>query len=159
MKQIIDDYFATEDGRIWSNKTNKYVAQRIGPKGYYHVNLSIGGKCKTYQVHRLIAKAFIPNPQNFPVINHKDGNKLNNHIDNLEWCTYQYNTQHADKNGLITRAVGIATSNGHFFENDIRKIRALSKEGMSQSKIASTYNVTKGTIQQILNGNTYKWVQ
>ena len=159
MKQIIGDYFVTEDGKIWSNKTNKYIAQRIGSKGYYLVNLSINGKCKTYQVHRLVAEAFIPNPENYPVINHKDGNKHNNHFENLEWCTYQHNAQHAVENGLIAHAVGVATSNGQFLEKDIRDIRVLRSNGMSQSKIASLYHVTKGAIQQILNGNTYKWVR
>ena len=158
MKQIVDDYFVTEDGKIWSNKTNKYISQRIGPKGYYLVNLSIKGKCKTYQVHRLVAKAFIANPNNYPVINHKDGDKLNNRVENLEWCTYQYNTQHACKNGLINPAVGVATLNGHFLETDIRNIRLLRDNGLSWSKIASIYNVTRSAIQQILNGSTYKWV-
>lgn len=158
MKKIFEGYYITEDGRIWSSKSNKFIAQRISPKGYYVVNLSINKHCKTYQVHNLIAIAFIPNPNNYNVINHKDGNKLNNNINNLEWCTQKYNMQHAFKNNLINVAKGIRTKNGHFNEKDINNIRLLRQQGLSQYSIAKKYNVTKEAIQQILSGNTYKWV-
>ena len=63
--------------------------------GYYRIGL-YNGKNKKYEfVHRIVAKTFIPNPENKPIINHKDGNKLNNNIDNLEWCTQQENVIHA----------------------------------------------------------------
>jgi hypothetical protein len=68
--------------------------------GYYYVNLYEKGKYKTFRVHRLMALAFIENPQNKPFINHKDGNKLNNSLENLEWCTPKENTIHALKTGL-----------------------------------------------------------
>lgn len=60
-------------------------------KGYIRVVLSKGNKLHTYQVHRLVAQAFLPNPNNLPVVNHKDRNPSNNCVDNLEWCTHQYN--------------------------------------------------------------------
>lgn len=158
MKKIFEEYYVTEDGKIWSSKSNKFIAQRVSPKGYYIVNLSINKHCKTYQVHNLVATAFIPNPNNYNVINHKDGNKLNNNINNLEWCTYKYNTQHAVTNNLVHPAKGINTKNGHFNEKDINNIKLLRQQGLSQYSIAKKYNVTRGAIQQILNGNTYKWV-
>lgn len=158
MKEVIKDYFATEDGQIWSNKTHKYVAQRISPSGYYHVNLSIDGKCRTFQVHRLIAKAFLDATDVTPIINHKDGNKLNNHVTNLEWCTYQYNTQHAETSRLTHHAVGVNSRFGKFSEEDISNIRQLRNHGLSQYQIANMYNVTRSSIQQILDGKNYKWV-
>jgi hypothetical protein len=69
--------------------------------GYCFVGLTRNKKCKNFAVHRLVAKAFIPNPNNFSDINHKDGNKKNNHVENLEWTTRSKNLKHAVNNGLV----------------------------------------------------------
>ena len=75
---------------------------RKGASGYYFINLSPGdSKFYPKYVHRMVAEAFIPNPENKPCVNHKDGEGLNNHVDNLEWVTYQENMQHAIDNGLV----------------------------------------------------------
>jgi len=82
---------------------NKYIPplkKTIGTTGYYHVHLAVDKNHKNYRVHRLVAAAFIPNPENKPCINHIDGNKLNNHVSNLEWCTMKENSQHAVRIGL-----------------------------------------------------------
>lgn len=68
---------------------------------YKCVHLYKDGKCEKYSVHRLVATAFIPNPNNYPCVNHKDENKLNNHVDNLEWCSYGYNNSYG--NGYVQR--------------------------------------------------------
>lgn len=83
-------------------KKEKILKPRINSTGYMVVNLYKNAKFKTFKIHRLIAQAFIINPENKPCINHIDGNKLNNSIDNLEWCTYRENTIHAIKNGLAS---------------------------------------------------------
>ncbi len=70
------------------------VLKQVVDGGYAHVNLSCKGKIKKSRVHRLVAVAFLPNPNNLPVVNHKDENKLNNMVDNLEWCTHLYNTRY-----------------------------------------------------------------
>lgn len=68
------------------------VLQQMRDKqGYYHVMLSCNGKINRCRVHRLVAMAFIPNKQGYPIVNHKDENTSNNRVDNLEWCTHQYN--------------------------------------------------------------------
>lgn len=81
-----------------------YKARELKPEitqdGHYRVVLSNAGHKKRVFVHRLVALAFIPNPQNYPVINHKDGNPANNTVDNLEWTTVQENVLHAYKLGL-----------------------------------------------------------
>jgi hypothetical protein len=69
-------------------------------KHYCHCGLTKNGESKTKSVHRLVAEAFIPNPNNLPQVNHIDGNKLNNNIDNLEWCTNQENMDHSYRIGL-----------------------------------------------------------
>lgn len=81
------------------------LKQHLSKRGYWCVKLSNGGKTKTKTVHRFVG-LFIKNPQSLPDINHKDGNKTNNHIDNLEWCNHTQNMQHAIKNGLINRLSG-----------------------------------------------------
>lgn len=70
---------------------------RVNGGGYYHISFCKNNKCKTFNIYRLIAINFIPNPENKPQVNHIDGNKLNNHVNNLEWCTRSENMQHAWK--------------------------------------------------------------
>ena len=76
------------------------MKQKIQNSGYLYVTLCINNKAKNMLVHRLVALTFIPNPEKYEFVNHKDGNKKNNHVDNLEWCTNAYNIRHAYKNGL-----------------------------------------------------------
>ena len=84
---------------IYKDGRKKVLEERIlhnfiSDLGYYHVMLSKDGVPKRYKVHRLVAKAFIPNPENLPVINHKDENPKNNVVENLEWCTQGYNVHY-----------------------------------------------------------------
>lgn len=72
----------------------------LGSRGYLFVNLSKNKKNKAFRVHRLVAKEFLPNPNNYLEVNHRNGNKLNNCVDNLEWCSRSYNVSHAWKNKL-----------------------------------------------------------
>lgn len=87
------------NGRV-DNRSGRVLKQKINRYGYGEVTLSSDGKRKTYLVHRLVAAAFIPNPENKQTINHKDGNKLNNHVNNLEWATQKENQQHKWQYGL-----------------------------------------------------------
>lgn len=127
--------------------------------GYLIASLHKEGKTKSVLLHRLIAKAFIPNPNNLPQVNHKDGNKQNNMIDNLEWVSAQDNIIHAYTNNLMHPAHGIKINVGHFVEEDIRNIRRMALTGMSQRKIAAEYGVHQGSIWLILKGKTYRWVE
>ena len=96
-----NDYLIYENGFIYSKKSKRFLKCPIDSKGYKYLDLR-NSKCKYRcpKVHRLIALAFIPNPNNLPQINHKDGNKKNNKVDNLEWCTNLYNTKEAIRLGL-----------------------------------------------------------
>lgn len=79
----------------------RFKALHKGWHGYLWVSLCKGGKAKTQSVHRVIANTFLENKNNYPDVNHKDGNKLNNNVDNLEWCTTKQNQIHAAVNGLL----------------------------------------------------------
>ena len=96
-------YFATEDGRIWSEKSHKFLSMSM--RGMYlRVTLFLNDKTrKSFAVHRLIAETFIPNPLNLPQINHIDENKLNNNVNNLEWVTVRQNANHATRNERISK--------------------------------------------------------
>ena len=83
-------------------RKGRILKQNIGTTGYYSVNLSKNGKTRYIRVHTILAKVFIPNPNDYPCINHIDGNKLNNNLDNLEWCTYSHNNSEAYRIGLKT---------------------------------------------------------
>lgn len=113
MKPIpnFEDYAITENGDVYrvsySDKGNggKYILpHKLTPKldryGYYKVVLSVHRKLYCRTVHRLVAQTFIPNPNNLPMVNHRDGDKTNNRIDNLEWVTARENTAHAFRTGL-----------------------------------------------------------
>lgn len=89
-----DGYFATDDGRIWSDKTHRFLKQAVGHHGYPYVVLSIEGKTKTELVHRLVARTFIPNTDCKTYVNHIDEDKTNNNLSNLEWVTPSENANH-----------------------------------------------------------------
>ena len=105
IQEFNGEYEVSNLGRVRSMKRYKGVVGRIMPQtiqrtGYYAVTFHMNNKAYCRKVHRLVIEAFTPNPDNLPTINHIDGNKLNNHVSNLEWCTYQENMQHAVRTGL-----------------------------------------------------------
>ena len=95
-----NSYLINTKGEVFSKKTGKQLKPHLHEKGYLRVTLQCDGKKKKHRIHRLVAEQFINNPDNLPQVNHKDGNKLNNDISNLEWCTQSQNMQHAVENGL-----------------------------------------------------------
>lgn len=110
-------------------------------KGYCIIGLGTVGNRKTRSVHRLVAEAFIPNPQNFPQVNHKDENKSNNNIDNLEWCTNDYNIHYGS--GIIRKSHGVVQlSKSHEIINKYNSILEASKKtGIAKTSI---YNAAHG---------------
>ena len=87
-------YAVTSCGRVWSYKRQKFLTPSTNEKGYLYVSLYKNGEHKRCRIHRLIAEAYLPNPNNLPQINHKDENKANNCLQNLEWCNAKYNTNY-----------------------------------------------------------------
>ncbi|MFC1744841.1 NUMOD4 domain-containing protein [Candidatus Riflebacteria bacterium] len=126
--------------------------------GYLMVGLRKGGKSTPKKIHRLVLSTFGDgNPLNKPCVNHKDGNKANNHIDNLEWVTPLENTQHAAEMGLIP--VGEDVWNAKLTANNVKQIRKLLCEGTNTDvEIAKMFGVTDNVIYQIRHQETWKHV-
>uniref|UniRef100_A0AAU8B862 Endonuclease n=1 Tax=Dulem virus 42 TaxID=3145760 RepID=A0AAU8B862_9CAUD len=96
-----DKYLIYSDGRVYSFKSNKFLKPRMTMDGYERVALYDNGKSYEYRVHRLVAEAFLENPDNLSQINHKDFNRRNNILENLEWCTNEENVKHSIDNNRL----------------------------------------------------------
>ena len=104
-KQIsgYNNYYIYDNGDVLNISTNKILKGSIGENGYKYYRLSKDNNKTMFYAHRLVAEHFLENPNSLPVVNHKDGNKLNNQLSNLEWVSYSENTQHAHNNNLIKK--------------------------------------------------------
>lgn len=96
-------YAVTEDGQVWSHKSGRFLKPIIDSWGYAKVNLSKNGKFKGYKIHRLVAEAYIPNPEGLRDINHRDENKQNNHVSNLCWMSHKDNCNYGTRNQRISQ--------------------------------------------------------
>lgn len=125
-------------------------------KGFYAlVGLkNEGERQKTRLVHRLVAEAFIENDKNKPFVNHKDGNKLNNRVENLEWCTYRENTDHAVANDLV--AFGSRACKTKLAEQEVYQIKHLIYKGYSCKYISMMFGVSISTISCIKKGKNWR---
>lgn len=154
-------YAITEDGKVWNYSTSNFLSlrgsgKRSGKKrGYKTVALWSRDKKYTYfYVHRLVAIHFIPNLKKLKTVNHKDGNKENNTIENLEWCTHKDNVNHAFLNGFTTR--GEKNTSTKLTRDQVREIREKYKnDGISQMQLAKIYKVTQTNIGAIVNKRTW----
>lgn len=147
-KLTIDDYEITRDGQV-INKNNGHVL-KPQPNGKGYLRVSIGKKL--HFVHRLVAEKYIPNPEGKEQINHKDGNKLNNSADNLEWVTNQENRNHAVETGL--HLSGEDCSWSKLTANDVYFIREHPE--ISSRDLADILHVAERTIRDARDGRTWK---
>lgn len=126
------NYLIYEDGRVYSKISNKFLKPDI-VRGYKQYNLNINKKQKKFKAHRLVAILFLDKPidKDKKIVNHKDGNKLNCHYSNLEWCTYKYNNYHARINNLNN----ISKSNSERWKNE--NFREKTSKNISKGLIES----------------------
>lgn len=117
------NYLVSNTGLVFSNLTNKILKFNRMNNGYLSVELFNKGKSKRLLVHRIVAQSFIDNPNNYPVINHKDENKYNNNVDNLEWCTQKYNANYG--NALIKKSKNFKSTERH---KQVARLNALSRQ-------------------------------
>lgn len=153
-----DKYLISNHGRVKNIKTG-YIRNFILYKGasYYHMNILSNGKNVTIRIHRAVAQNFIPNPNNLPTVNHKDGDKLNNHVDNLEWVTYKENNIHAVIMNLIKS--GEDVNKTKLTQEQVDYIKAFCIPGDSEfgcAALGRKFNVDSSTISKIVHNHSWK---
>lgn len=154
-------YAITTDGRVYSHsrvddtgrlRKGRWLKSNVDGYGYLQVSLFSGGVGKKHKVHRLVAEAFISNPQLCSQVNHISGIKTNNDVSNLEWVTAQQNILHAFTNGLMS-ANGENNGRSKLTMDQVKEIR--SCKSMTKTSIAKKYGVSPSTISDIVNNKTW----
>lgn len=135
--------------RLWEGKI--LTPQLDGRKNYLHVSLHH----KPCQVHQLIAKTFIDNPNNYKEVNHKDENKQNNNVSNLEWCSRSYNNTYGSKSNSKK---GENHHNCKLTKEQVIEIRNKYKNGIKQLALAESYGISKSQISSLITGRTWGWL-
>lgn len=126
-----------------------------GKKHYVHVNLSKDGIVTTYNIHRLVAIAFIPNPYGYLEINHIDENKTNNRVDNLEWCDHSYNNTYGSK---LHQTRGMKNPQNKLSDHDVVEIRRRRSNGELLRTLADEYGISKSHVCSICKGTFWGWL-
>lgn len=142
-------YYITRDGRIY-NSHNLEMKLSKNANGYNIITLSKNNVSHTYIVHRLVAETFLPNPDGLPCVNHKDENKANNYVNNLEWCSVSYNNNYGTRQERVSKAQ----------QNNFRskKIGQYSLDGQlvkiwpSTGEVQRQLNYDKSNIQKVARG-------
>lgn len=145
------DHYCRFNGKI-TPMLRKGRPRKIGssPNGYSVICLrKLGNHPSHRSVHRVVCEAFIPNPSNLPQINHIDGNKKNNIVSNLEWCTPSENQFHAIRNGLTSSKIGESAPRAKLKEIEVLQIKEMLKTNKAYTQISSQFKVTPGNIYRI----------
>lgn len=163
MKALFDEtkytkWYVTDDGEIFSittynknDKELKKVYKQPNKRGYLYARTSNGN----YQIHRLVASAFLQNEHNKETVNHKDGNKHNNKVENLEWMTYKENARHALKTGL-TRQLKKNEGRIKYTNEQCQEIIKRVKCGMKYLEAGDIYKMPYSTVAHLMRGSRRK---
>lgn len=144
----LDDYIITKTGEVINKHNGHILKPQLNGKGYLRVSI---GKQLMF-IHRLVAQKYVPNPENKLQVNHKDGNKLNNYYENLEWVTNQENRNHAVENDL--HLCGARCSWSKLTSTQVLEI--LNDNVHTFTELGKLYNVNRNTIRDIKMGKTWK---
>ena len=143
-----------------STQAGHLIRARTGHRGYMHVCLCKDNKKKTFSVHRLVATAFIPNVDRKPEVNHKNGNRVDNRVENLEWVTRSENERHAyDKLGKQPQRYWAGKPRLFARKLTSEQVKAIRQDQRPSRQIGLEYGVSKTTILNIKKGKQYKEVE
>jgi len=159
-------YSITSDGRVYSHgrfvqgdkdwREGRYLNPEVSNRGYYRVDLRINQKHDRRTVHRLVCEYFLDNPYNKPQVNHKDGDKTNNDVSNLEWCTQLENNIHAHATGLNKGPQGEKQGGSKLKD---QHVRIIMRSSIMQKKLAEIFNVSISTINGIKKGHHWTHIE
>lgn len=154
-------YIVYSDGRVWSELRNRFIkAVPIG-NGYERVSIH----SKPMYLHRVVAETFLPNSENKKTVNHKNGNKTDNRVENLEWATYSENMRHAFDNGLMPKSIGnpnlwkYAKNQGRpvtpkhirdYVKSQYSRGRDVFGKKITQRRLSAALGITQMTISRII---------
>ncbi|HDS4910797.1 TPA: HNH endonuclease [Klebsiella oxytoca] len=134
----------------------RFLTPETTKNGYQRVTLCRHGKTKRFQLHRLVALTYLPNPYNLPVVNHKDGNPQNNHVSNLEWCTYSHNEQWSYDHLGKEASHGEEHYQAKLTEIQVKEIRKIVNPSFTH--IADKLGLSRSTIQDAYYKRTWKHI-
>ena len=149
-----ENYSIAKDGKVFNaDRDFTELKSTKDTKGYLRISLSKKSKKTTFKVHRLVAQHFIPNPQNKPQVNHINGIKDDNRVENLEWATAHENNKHAYNTGLNSKPAAVKKLN----EQQVLEIRAkFKKKIVTREMLAKEYNVTPYCIKDVILRKSWK---
>lgn len=161
IKGFEQSYYIDASGVVYSRYSNRPLKCWISNNGYVCVDLYLNRKHFKRKVHRLVAETFIPNINNKPQVNHKDGNKQNNNVTNLEWCTQAENNQHAWNTGLSKAyiRIGDKNPNSKLSPTDVQAIKLLLTKFSNVAYIAKLFKVRPSTIHSIRDQKRWTHIQ
>lgn len=151
-------YKVSESGKVFSVRAARFLKGSLDSYGYPIVSLHNKGYSKSRLVHRLVAKAFIPNPENKPQINHIDGNKQNNHVSNLEWSTNSENIKHAYALGLAASQKGTSNNMNKLSEAEVIAIKDLKAKGIGATEISKVMGLPLPRVKNVYYGQSWGWL-
>ena len=145
-------YQVSNLGRVYSFHKKDVLKTLKHPKGYLMIRLSKNGKGKTFRIHILVAIHFIPNPNNYSQVNHRDENKSNNCVSNLEWCTAEYNNSYGTRTQRISESMKGKHKGSKNY--NARKVQCITtgKEFNCIKEAAEYYSIDNGTISKCCKG-------
>lgn len=149
-----DQYAITKDGKVFSIRAERFMSLKENPNGYIGVNLSKEGKKFRFLVHRLVAMAFIPNPEKKKTVNHIDGDKANNVLSNLEWATHSEQILHAIDTGL--RPNQNFRWDRKLSDETVHRICQYLEDGFQTIEIARILGTERHVVKNIKSGTQYK---
>lgn len=148
------NYQCTITGRVRNTLTKRELTPLVRRDGYYYFTLAMSER-RNQSLHRIVMLTWVDNPENKPQVNHKDGNKLNNIVSNLEWCTVQENRIHAVATGLITNTTKGRRPHSKLDETQVKTIRKCLSDGMGCNDLAGYFRVSPSLVSAIKRGKAW----